>query len=107
MLGSNNSVSVQRLLLASNKETYTTAHITALEVYLERMQPELAQFYDGSGGYEVFKMYTDAVADIRETDKVTDAQNVVYLVKGVQHYGNNTDVTNHSEIVMMKAYDKV
>jgi hypothetical protein len=76
-------------------------------VYLEKIQPELAGMWDGGGAYQVYKLYTDDVLDIEETDKVTDDRGITYIVKGVQHYAYNTDVRNHTEIVMLESYDKV
>ena len=106
MIGTNAVISTYRFVEASSKETYNTPNLTGVDCYIERAQPDLAQFWDGSGVYEVYTLITCDVVDIKESDRVVDQDGNTYTVKGIQQFQNNTDIENHTEIVMMKTHVK-
>lgn len=107
MIGSNNTISVARLSYSSNKATFASAHVTGISCYIEQAQADLAQFYDGSASLEVFVCTCEEVIDVKESDQVTDEYGNVFMVKAVKHYRHNSDVPNHTHIVMMQDHADV
>lgn len=104
MIGANASIDVYKLTDSGGKETYGSASTTGVDCYIERVQPELATFWDGGGDYEVYKIITDEVINVVESDKLVDTNGNTYTVKGIQQYENNLDIDNHTEIVAFKTY---
>ena len=106
MIGANATISVYKLQEVSGKETYSTADSTGVDCYKERIQPELATFWDGGGDYEVYRFITDEVLDVKETDRLVDQDSNTFTVKGIQQFEDNIDTDNHTEIIAFRTYVK-
>ena len=105
MIGENNVISTYRLETTSSKDTYSsTANLSSLGCYLEPVSPEIAVIYGDENAYTTYKCYIDEPQDIKVSDKVIDQNGDEFIVQGVQIFQGNTDVPNHTEIIIVKRY---
>lgn len=105
MLGTNSTISTYRLTESGTKKSFSgSTTLSNLDVYMEKVQPEVAVLLDDQSGLNTFKMWTDGIYDIAIGDKVVDQDSNTYIVKGLQKFQNNVDVDNHMEVVITQKY---
>lgn len=101
MLGANSIISTQRLVETDGKEAFSEDVLTDVECYIEQTNAEKAVFWGDHNVFFIYTMYIDGLPDIRVGDRVTDEDDNVYTVKGVQKFKGG-DVPSHCEVVINK-----
>jgi hypothetical protein len=105
VIGSNNIISTKRLVTAAGKKTFPVGFLlTNIPVYLEQLDPQTAAMLNDIPAFNQFRAIAYEVLDVIDGDKVIDAQAKEYIVSGVQHYENNPEVDNHTEIILLRKF---
>jgi len=105
IIGANNTVSTYRLTTTNNQDEYSTsANLSGLGCYIEPVSPDVAVIFGDENAFKTYKCYIKGAKDIIITDKVIDKQYNEYIVQGVEKFENNTDVTNQTELTMVRKY---
>lgn len=105
MIGSNNKISVKRMVEASSKETFDSSYVyTSEPCYIEPMDAQVATIIDDQNAFYMVKIFLEGQLDIRIGDKCVDLQSKEYIVKGVEPFSNNTDTGDMTQLVAVRVF---
>lgn len=98
----NHTVTIERLLDTSWEKDYDTVVVSWLWLYIEPLDDTIWVTIDWEWAFDVQKVFTD-FQDIQVSDKITDENWEIYIVKWVKKYISL--VWEHLEIIVQSEYD--
>jgi hypothetical protein len=101
LFSTNHIISIARLSSGAKK---TWEELTCeLPVYINQIQEDLVQWFDGAGSFTAYRMMTDGDhCDISINDRVVDECGATYEVRGVSP---SEDLTGtHNQYLLIKKY---
>lgn len=104
MQGANATISSERILTVSGKDSYASGPLSSVSAYIEPAEKEPSEFINGESAFYVFMCVVDGSVDVKISDRITDDLGNIYTVKGVQFFRGG-DVPSHTEIILIKKRD--
>ena len=98
----NKVVTIERLLDTSWEKDYDTTVISWLALYLEPLDDTIWVNIDGEWAFEINKLFSSFL-DIQVSDKITDQDSIIYIVKWVKKY--DSLVWSQLECIVQAEYD--
>lgn len=106
MMGSNNQISVRRLLAEDGKETYVDVPFFIVDepCYIEPIDAQVTAIIDGLQAFKSFKIFCEGKLDIQEGDQCVDANGRTFSVKGVEPFSDNPDTGDMTQLIAVLIY---
>ena len=86
----------------SGKTSYSIEVLSDVSAYLEPNGSMPEQGLDGKNAYMSYLGVLDGQPNIKLDDKVIDEDGNEYSVKGITPFKGNTDIDNHTELLLFK-----